>query len=747
MNINIYKENPNEEKSLIINDKKNGGNNHPGKIKEKLIMLNEEKTIKNENRIKDLNAATHSTINQINMIVPKTSNNSKVKSAKKSINNEPYLKPTFQMNNKNSISIKNIKKNKISNNNLNEEINNIYLNFFKVYYDENGKKIKIIKNKSTLKKNKSRELLLTQKNLNSNKISVNKGNIFNKKKLKKNCDTDILNINSPKKIEDNNIIEIKYHYPDTPSQSTTTENKSLAKSKSFVNKEEFINNKKKSLNAQNNENIITDKNNRNDFIKDKIYHKENDKKFKKKNIVVNSNASRKIFIKKSPKKLRAELSQGLLMQKFYNNDFNFSINKSNTRGRSLRNSMKDFIINDNKINYFHNNISNLTFNMTFEENNFPNYNKSRGNSYIKNIHISSPSKKDIEKNQNKYINPFTLNNNFEKIENNNNNNIRNSEGFKKNYLLFNFYKDKINGQSDKSFAFQKVNNFYSNLCSRNNSINDDSLSYNNYNIMRYNNSNILNANTYMVENDNNILNKTKEILKMNQHKPNPNIFNYKNIKNAIFSHLKTNFDLSPNSIIFEKNNCLTKSISNNIKNKNTMCTPIIDYNLNPKKEKEKENEKEKEKEKIKNGKIINLSQFNKLKRPCSLYFSKKTTEKEKINNTNFNLGDYYSCAIDKDSHLNSNINITHKNTRNILYQCPTVNKNTFSEIEISYNNNNTVKNNKYININQSCSLKQIFNKKINQKKCNKNQFFVKHSPNSSLKSIPSCLLIKKNNIN
>ena len=145
-----------------------------------------------------------------------------------------------------------------------------------------------------------------------------------------------------------------------------------------------------------------------------------------------------------------------------------------------------------------------------------------------------------------------------------------------------------------------------------------------------------------------------------------------------------------------------------------------------------------------------MAQFNKLRKSCSLHFNKKLTEKEKINKTNFNLGDYYSCTIDKDSHLNSNINNIHnKNPRNIIYQSPNNNKNTFSEAEISYNinNNNSLKDNKYINISQSCSLKQIFNQKINQKKCNKNQFFVKNSPKSSLKSIPASLLIKKNNIN
>lgn len=155
--------------------------------------------------------------------------------------------------------------------------------------------------------------------------------------------------------------------------------------------------------------------------------------------------------------------------------------------------MKDFIINNNKINYFHNNISNLTLNMTFEENNFiNNMNKNKDNSFIKNIPISSLNKKSKEKNQNKY-NPFTMSNRLGKIESSNNNNMRNSEGFKNNYLFFNFYKDKINGQSDKSLAYQNTHNFYTNFCSRNNSINEDSLSYNNYNIMRYNISNSLNA--------------------------------------------------------------------------------------------------------------------------------------------------------------------------------------------------------------------------------------------------------------
>ena len=76
-------------------------------------------------------------------------------------NNKPYLKPKFLIINKNSFYIRN---NNIRNNdNINEEINNIYLNFFKIYYDENGKRVKIIKNKSNYK-NKLKELVLTQKN-------------------------------------------------------------------------------------------------------------------------------------------------------------------------------------------------------------------------------------------------------------------------------------------------------------------------------------------------------------------------------------------------------------------------------------------------------------------------------------------------------------------------------------------------------------------------------------------------------
>ena len=95
MNIKIYKDNQNEENSQIFNDKKFGKNNHPGKILEKLIMLNEEKTIRNEKKIKDSGIEfIHSTASKIK--VPKSSNNSKVNSAKKSINNEPYLKPKFQ---------------------------------------------------------------------------------------------------------------------------------------------------------------------------------------------------------------------------------------------------------------------------------------------------------------------------------------------------------------------------------------------------------------------------------------------------------------------------------------------------------------------------------------------------------------------------------------------------------------------------------------------------------------------------
>ena len=217
MNINISKDNHNICNSQILNDKNYGSNNHPGKIKEKFIKLNEEKPIRNVKRIKDLGISDkYSMLSHIIKKSPKTSNNSKAKNIKNSNNNEPYSKPTFQIKTHNAISIKNEKKkNKISNN-LNDEINNIYLNFIKIYYDENGKKIKIIKNKSNIKRNKTKELLLTHKKINLNKFLVNNGNNFNEKKLKKKCETDIFDINAAKKNDDNNIKEKKKYYPDTP---------------------------------------------------------------------------------------------------------------------------------------------------------------------------------------------------------------------------------------------------------------------------------------------------------------------------------------------------------------------------------------------------------------------------------------------------------------------------------------------------------------------------------------------------
>ena len=790
-----------------------------GKIKEKFIMFNNEKSNTKENKIKELEIIIKNTKieNKIPKI-PKSNGNSKLNSiqkSKKTPNKEPYLKPKFCVKNKNSFSIKhknkNLNKNKTNNNNTNDEINNIYLNFFKVYYDENGKKIKIIKNKSNYKKNKSKEIVLTQKsnnknirsntniinyninnynNNNSNNNYINKENNDNNK-LKKNYNTDLSDSIFSKKKDNNknNLMEIKYFYPDTPSQSTATDNKSIAKSGTVLtNKDDNNNNIINPVSSFITINKDFNMNEKNNIIRDNIYYdnlplflkkrnilKKNDKKYKKKNIdkKIILNKADKISMKESVRKLNTELSQGLLKTKFNDGRFTMHHKSSDNNEKDIninlnsynKNILKNDINLDNRINYFHNDISNLTLNMTFEQNNITNtINTNPDNSKIKNIYISSFKKRNMKKELHK-LNPLCLNNKLENIEGKTRN-IRHSIGLRGNYILFNYYRDQnSNIKENNSRGYQNMKNYNSNLDSKNNSLHDDSnLSYNRNNIIRYKSSNYFNTNAFINsinENEISILNKTKEILKINddENEKNNNILlseidNNQNDNNIISNRKTITLNNSYNYLDFLRN-----SFFENHKNKyneKIINIPNIEYYSNAKTINE-----------ISQQNIgSNFSQFSKIKRPCSLYINKKLGENDKINKRSFTLSDYYNNAIDRDTHLNMNLNnnvnnfssiYDNNNDRNKNYQYKRIIKNNisnngdeFRQKQFAFDKNKTLNNNtnnRFINLNQNDDSQQLINRKINNIfKFNRNKYFIKHSANSSLNFIPSAFLMNKNNI-
>ena len=248
MNLNLYKDKEKPYNFNTLNNKMNYNNfNQNGKIIEKVIIINNENTFPKHKKIKEFEVLLRNKkMNQNNIRRQKSNIIFKLKEipySKETQNNEPYLKPKLHKKNKNSLSIKNNNSSNINNNNNNNDDNkNIYLNFFKVYYDENGKKIKIIKNKSNYKENKSKELILTQnkKKLNDDNRKINKRNY---ERLKKNFTTEfdtpnfIKNECSSKK----DTIPVKY-ITETPSQSTTTDYKSNAKSINTINKDEICSN-------------------------------------------------------------------------------------------------------------------------------------------------------------------------------------------------------------------------------------------------------------------------------------------------------------------------------------------------------------------------------------------------------------------------------------------------------------------------------------------------------------------------
>ena len=218
------------KKIHYYNRSNNMNNNYisSGKIKEKLIVINNGNILPEEKKIKEFDIVIkNNKVNEFNLRRQKSDNLfkiNKIRHIKTVTQNVPYLKPKLEIRNKNSFTKKNNNIKKCDN--FNEEIKNIYLNFFKVYYDENGKKVKIIKNKTNYKEG-LKEIVLTQ---NNNELKNELMNERNNNNLKKNFTTYFLGHtgnNSINKKEKN--FPNKYLGTETLSQSTMSEIKKILK--------------------------------------------------------------------------------------------------------------------------------------------------------------------------------------------------------------------------------------------------------------------------------------------------------------------------------------------------------------------------------------------------------------------------------------------------------------------------------------------------------------------------------------
>ena len=754
MNLNLYKDKEKPYNFNTLNNKMNYNNfNQNGKIIEKVIIINNENTFPKHKKIKEFEVLLRNKkMNQNNIRRQKSNIIFKLKEipySKETQNNEPYLKPKLLKKNKNSLSIKNNNSSNINNNNNNDDNKNIYLNFFKVYYDENGKKIKIIKNKSNYKENKSKELILTQnkKKLNDDNRKINKRNY---ERLKKNFTTEfdtpnfIKNECSSKK----DTIPVKY-ITETPSQSTTTDYKSNAKSINTINKDEicsnnnrinFLNIKEYNIN-ENNDSIKRNiyYNNLTLFLKRKKGLKKNEKRYNTKNIVkrMKLNNNQKSLISKL-KLLNNGQNRNLLNTK--NNNINQKLNNGNTLNSKKENKKTQ------KKNYFRNDISNLTLNMTFEQKNL-----STDNSNVKNIYISS-FKKENKSNNNKTIKSCI--NNLKNVNiDNKTYNARHSVGIHGNYIFFNFFKDNNKDLNrNKSYAYQ---NCITNCGTIESSMRDESnISFNKNNIVK--NNIYSNSKTNLnKENDVDILIKTKEILKIKE--DNLKILNNNKIRKKKSNNSQPIYCFKKSCSKIKKNNSLVNINNNkNITDQNYIYSNIDNYsNYNAITETNKITKQ--------NIQETKNTQFNQIKRPCSLYINKKSIEKKRSiinrnynnNNNFFSLNDYYNNSINKTTHMNINNNYIQSNSNS--------NSNNYKqyrytkeekEIEINKdeddNSNENIRTNlydkKFINLNNNYSSQQLINKRLrinNIFKFNRNKVFIEPRCNSILKSIPSCIKINK----
>ena len=578
---------------------------------------------------------------------------------------------------------------------------------------------------------------------------------------------------------DNTTIKTKCLSPETPTQSTTIDKSNEKMSIKYTLGKEIINNINKRIEMLKKNSNVLNINKSNNFIKKNIYYdnlpiflqkRNNQKKNEKKNmkkIIENKNdfennddKKRASLCEDSLNKLKSglvnqEKEKEILITKLNNHKFNNNNNSSNDRRIFLNHVRKNHSKIDNidtqKINYFHNDISNLTLNMTFEQKNITNTINNtihNDNHNIKNIYISSFKKKKIRK-ENLTLFPLRLDNDFDK--GNITNQTLNPRHTVDDCSLFKYFKEDNNQEliRNQSFAYKKINNYNlgttfdngkSNLHRQSNSFNNIGC------VKRFNNSNDLFGNDN--ESEISILNKTKEILRIKE----DDLKSNNHIKrNTVFENSQPFINsIFPNSIIKikKKNSSVKKNYKINQKKIN--ISPNFDY-YQDSKVINKDNQQ---------NSLVYINTLSKNRRPCSLYINKKVVNKEKRKKNNCILNNYCNNAINKDTHLNAEINNIFNNNNNNLdkngnFQYKKIYNNQEKEGESSILDKEVeIKTNlydkKFININQNCSTQSLINKRIklnNIFKYNRNrnknpeQYL---SSNSSLNSIPSCMIINKN---
>ena len=685
MNVKPYKKRENSDFFQPINSNilNNIDINSQGKIQEKLITINAHNIpYPKENKIKELEITLKP--NKINNIIISPKND-----------HQPYLKPKFKLKNRNSFFIKS--KNKVKTEFMtNDGIKDLNLNLLRIYYDENGKNIKIIREKDI---NKEKE---KEKN-NKNDIKNNSNNKTSNKKNKINNINDSSSNKNTKSKKGTNSIENKYFYPDTPSQSTTTENKSDTKSIKTRTKNGTTNSKRQS--DDKNKNSINEKNK---IFKGKVYY-DNLPLFlkKKKQLKKIAKTYKDLYninkkINNNGKKQSYEKTQNNKIQNINNKDV--LIKKINFNNIEVKETQKKKFISHK---------NNLSLNMTFERENIKNilYKKNNNNN-LKKLYISSVKTRNVP--DLKKINNDNLNN-FDNIRSCKNAQ-RNTIQFPESYL-FNFYRErKKEFFRNKSFGNQNMNltNNYSNNISRESSFYEQPQSNLSFTLFKNN------AQNFMNENNESILNKTKNILKLNEAKK--NYFTNNNSKKyIILNNYESNFDRYPKRVIQQSHKNFREKIIN---------IPNISYFINSKSMKEAEKEN------------LIENKLNKNKRPCSLYFNKNILGKEKCN---VSLNDYYNNAVYRNNNLTiNNININQNSlgiNRHVAETCK-------NELDINNNINKLSKLNinlkKFIGFNPNNSTQNLCKENNNNIfKFNRNKTNIKHMHNTSMNIGNSFLSLNK----
>ena len=685
MNVKPYKKRENSDFFQPINSNilNNIDINSQGKIQEKLITINAHNIpYPKENKIKELEITLKP--NKINNIIISPKND-----------HQPYLKPKFNLKNRNSFFIKS--KNKVKTEFMtNDGIKDLNLNLLRIYYDENGKNIKIIREKDI---NKEKE---KEKN-NKNDIKNNSNNKTSNKKNKINNINDSSSNKNTKSKKGTNSKENKYFYPDTPSQSTTTENKSDTKSIKTRTKNGTTNSKRQS--DDKNKNSINEKNK---IFKEKVYY-DNLPLFlkKKKQLKKIAKTYKDLYninkkINNNGKKQSYEKTQNNKIQNINNKDV--LIKKINFNNIEVKETQKKKFISHK---------NNLSLNMTFERENIKNilYKKNNNNN-LKKLYISSVKTRNVP--DLKKINNDNLNN-FDNIRSCKNAQ-RNTIQFPESYL-FNFYRErKKEFFRNKSFGNQNMNltNNYSNNISRESSFYEQPQSNLSFTLFKNN------AQNFMNENNESILNKTKNILKLNEAKK--NYFTNNNSKKyIILNNYESNFDRYPKRVIQQSHKNFREKIIN---------IPNISYFINSKSMKEAEKEN------------LIENKLNKNKRPCSLYFNKNILGKEKCN---VSLNDYYNNAVYRNNNLTiNNININQNSlgiNRHVAETCK-------NELDINNNINKLSKLNinlkKFIGFNPNNSTQNLCKENNNNIfKFNRNKTNIKHMHNTSMNIGNSFLSLNK----